>query len=81
MSTLLLIVALGLGQHHHHDVDAKGDKVMGFAHDKTAHHFRLLKTGGAIEVVAKDNENRDKIRMHLRHISQMFAAGDFQRRC
>jgi len=74
---LLLIVALGLGQQHHHDVDAKGDKVMGFPHDKTTHHFLLYKTGGAIEVVAKDNENRDKIRMHLRHISHMFAAGDF----
>lgn len=70
---------MAAGQHHH-DVGQKGDMVMGFPHDKTNHHFRLFADGGAIEVeanTATDAVNRDKIRRHLGHIAQMFAAGDF----
>jgi hypothetical protein len=65
---------------HHAGVDARGDHVMGFSHEKTTHHFRLTKTGGAIEVSANDpadRESRDAIRGHLAHIATMFAAGDF----
>ena len=54
---------------------------MGFSHEKTTHHFRLFKDGGAIEVAAndpKDSESQDMIRMHLAHIAKMFAAGDFK---
>jgi hypothetical protein len=54
---------------------------MGFSHEKTTHHFRLFKDGGAIEVTAndpKDTESRDQIRMHLSHIARMFADGNFQ---
>jgi hypothetical protein len=61
-------------------VDARGDHAMGFSHEKTTHHFRLYKDGGAIEVDAndsKDTSSRDQIRKHLAHISQMFAAGNF----
>jgi hypothetical protein len=53
---------------------------MGFSHDTTTHHFRLYKTGGAIEVLAndtKDSPTRDQIRAHLSHIAKMFSAGDF----
>ena len=53
---------------------------MGFSHETTTHHFRLYKTGGAIEVSAnnpKDSATRDEIRMHLSHIVKRFAAGDF----
>jgi hypothetical protein len=53
---------------------------MGFSHETTTHHFRLNKTGGAIEVSAndpKDSATRDEIRMHLSHIVKRFAAGDF----
>ena len=53
---------------------------MGFPHDKTTHHFRLFKDGGAIEVTTndpKDTESRDNTRRHLEHISRAFAAGDF----
>lgn len=85
---LLLALAISLGmwaQHHDHaqhhaDVDKKGDRVMGFPHDQTTHHFRLHKDGGAIEVTAnraEDAANRDKIRMHLRHIAVKFQEGDF----
>ena len=58
----------------------RGDHAMGFSHEKTTHHFRLFKDGGAIEVAAndpKDTASRDEIRQHLAHISQMFAAGNF----
>jgi len=65
---------------HQHQVEANGDKAMGFSHEKTTHHFRLRKDGGAIEVDANsaaDKESRDRIQSHLGHIAKMFTAGDF----
>lgn len=65
---------------HLADVNKRGDEVMGFDHDKTTHHFRLFRDGGAIEVQAndpKDTSSRDQVRQHLKHIAQIFAAGDF----
>ncbi len=65
---------------HHADVNARGDQVMGFDHERTTHHFHLTSDGGAIEVEAndpKDTASRDQIREHLSHIAQMFADGDF----
>lgn len=82
----LLLAAAAFAQHDHspatqHDaMNARGDKAMGFDQDKTTHHFRVLADGGAIEVTANDPKDRDSIsqvRMHLGHIAQMFAAGDF----
>lgn len=68
----------------HHDkikeMNERGDKAMGFAQNKTTHHFRLMPDGGAIEVEANDSQDtasRDKIRTHLEHISQMFSEGNF----
>jgi hypothetical protein len=85
MKTLLFALAIALcaalAQDAHHDaVNSRGDKVMGFSHEKTTHHFRLFADGGEIEVTAnnpKDAESRDQIRAHLPHIAQMFAAGNF----
>lgn len=80
------VVAPALGQNapscsaHHAGVEARGDHVMGFDHDKTTHHFRLTPAGGAIEVTANsesDTASRDAIRGHLSHIAEMFAEGDF----
>ena len=68
------------GQSHHEEVNRRGDHAMGFSHEKTTHHFRLSKDGGAIEVTAndvKDTESRDQIRQHLSHIAVMFSSGDF----
>ena len=73
------------GSHNTHDshlmkVNERGDKAMGFSHEKTTHHFRLLTDGGAIEVTANDPQDavsRDQIRKHLSHIAQMFASGNF----
>lgn len=66
---------------HHQQVNRRGDRVMGFSHLKTTHHFRLFPDGGEIEVLANDPadaKTRDKIRMHLKHITRMFAAGNFE---
>lgn len=65
---------------HHAGVNERGDKAMGFSHEKTTHHFILLKDGGVIEVSAKnveDRESREQIQMHLTHIAKAFAEGDF----
>lgn len=71
---------------HQHDahldgVNKRGDQAMGFDHEKTTHHFRLLKDGGAIEVTANDKQDtasREQIRQHLTHIAQMFSNGNFE---
>jgi hypothetical protein len=58
----------------------RGDHVMGFSHNATMHHFILLKDGGEIVVTANDSNDKtsiDEIRMHLTHISKMFADGNF----
>ena len=66
------------------DMDAmnkRGDRVMGFDHTKTTHHFRLTNDGGVIQVEANDGNDsasRDEIRMHLSHIAVMFAEGNFK---
>ena len=61
-------------------VENRGDHAMGFSHETTAHHFILLPDGGMISVEAKcehDGATRDQVRMHLAHISGLFASGDF----
>lgn len=65
---------------HHDGVTSRGDHAMGFSHETSSHHFRLYKSGGAIDVAAndpKDSATRNEIRMHLAHIVKLFAAGDF----
>ena len=65
---------------HQHQVNANGDKAMGFSHEKTTHYFLLRADGGVIQVdanSAEDKESRDQIQSHLGHIAKMFAAGDF----
>ena len=71
----------GAGSEHHAQVDARGDTVMGFDHERTTHHFLLSAAGGSIVVTAnraEDNESRDAIRGHLAHIAKMFSEGDFE---
>jgi hypothetical protein len=65
---------------HQANVEKNGDKAMGFPHDKTNHHFRLYKDGGAIEVTVNDTQdmaNLQAIRSHLAHIAILFSNGDF----
>ncbi len=90
-SLVLLSSCLAYGQHdaqaqdnqvqdHHSMVKEHGDKVMGFSHEKTTHHFVLTQDGGLIEVLAndlKDTASLDQIRNHFRPIVHMFADGNF----
>lgn len=66
---------------HHQGVNDRGDKAMGFSHEKATHHFSLYADGGAIEVNAndpKDTETREMVRSHFKHIAMMFADGNFE---
>src|SRR5262249_13998283 len=66
--------------HAHHDMDDRDNQGMGFAQDKTTHHFLLRKDGGAIQVTANsagDQASIEHIRMHLQHIRGAFHSGDF----
>ncbi len=61
-------------------MNERGDKVMGFDHTKTTHHFLLKANGGVIQIEANDSADtvsRDQIRRHLPHIARMFSAGNF----
>jgi hypothetical protein len=69
-----------MAAQHQADIEKYGDEAMGFPHDATTHHFRLLSDGGAIEVTVnnpKDIHNVQAIRSHLTHIVTMFSNGDF----
>jgi hypothetical protein len=71
--------------HAHDDstssaMNDRGEKGMGFSQTATTHHFLLNADGGVIQVEANDpadTATRDNIRMHLTHIAQAFATGDF----
>lgn len=66
--------------NHHATMLEHGDEVMGFSHETTTHHFRLLAEGGAVEVSAndaKDEADVKAIRSHFGHIANAFTQGDF----
>ncbi|HYN14449.1 MAG TPA: hypothetical protein VES66_01500 [Terriglobales bacterium] len=65
---------------HMADVKKHGAEAMGFDQDKTTHHFRLYKDGGAVEVQANDSADTasiGQIRDHLKQQAKKFAVGDF----
>ena len=47
---LAVLIACAYGQDRLADVNQRGDHAMGFAHEKTTHHFRLYPDGGAIVI-------------------------------
>jgi hypothetical protein len=72
--------APGHAPDQHAQMNARGEKAMGFDQNATTHHFYLYEDGGEIEVTVKDPKdkaNLEAIRLHLPQISKMFAAGDF----
>jgi len=83
----VLASSLCLAQHdpqtheqHMADVKQHGAEAMGFDQDKTTHHFRLYKDGGAVEVQANDPADTasiSQIRDHLKEQAKRFAAGVF----
>ncbi len=77
--TLVATLAAPAQDHQGHAMD-RANKGMGFDQAKTTHHFRLTADGGAIEVVAKDRDDRatiSQVRGHLKRVDQAFADGDF----
>ena len=69
-----------VAQSHQATVQSHGDQAMGFAHDKTTHHFRMATDGGAIEATVNDpgdKANTAAIRSHLKQIATMFSNGEF----
>jgi hypothetical protein len=67
---------------HHRDMLARGTQAMGFDQERTAHHFRLYRDGGAVEVSVKDandHHNLHAVRQHLQDIAELFKAGDFSK--
>lgn len=64
------------------ELKKRGALAMGFDQDKTTHHFRILPSGGSIEVDVNDpadDTSRGQIRAHLAEIAKAFAMGDFQK--
>jgi len=65
---------------HHSNVEKHSDQAMGFPHDKTTHHFRILPGGGAIEITANDASDKtdmSAIRGHLSQTADLFSKGEF----
>ncbi len=78
----MIVASISAGQHDagHHAMQQRGKQAMGFDQERSVHHFLLQKTGGAIEVTAKDPADlalAKEIRAHLRHIRSAFSEGDF----
>lgn len=70
----------GSAHDAHSKMMERGEKGMGFSQSATTHHFLMKSDGGALQVEANDaadTANRDQVRMHLKHITQAFASGDF----
>jgi len=64
------------------ELKQRGAQAMGFDQDKTAHHFLLRASGGAIVVSARnasDTASIAQIRLHFRDIAASFAEGAFEK--
>jgi hypothetical protein len=82
LTVAALALSLGAGAAQNPGVADRGasHEGMGFSQTTTAHHFFLTRTGGLIQVTAKDPKSADQIatvQMHLKHIAGMFREGDF----
>jgi hypothetical protein len=80
MLALVALTASAQTDKAHHDMEERGNQGMGFAQDKTTHHFLLHNDGGAIQVTANSGDDKasiEHIRMHLGHIRAAFQSGDF----
>jgi len=78
----MFVASLSSWQHDagQHAMQQRGKQAMGFDQERSAHHFLIQKTGGAIEVTAQDPADlalAREIRGHLRHIRSAFSEGDF----
>jgi hypothetical protein len=77
---LVTILAAGTSAPQHAHPQDRAHEGMGFDQQATTHHFLLERSGGTIEVTAKnadDTTSIAQIQTHLRHIASAFAQGDF----
>jgi hypothetical protein len=76
----LLFASMSVATGDQHHPPAAG--AMGFDQDKTIHHFRLLSTGGSIDVEVKDRAdhgNLHAIHTHLQDLAADFSKGVFDK--
>lgn len=71
-----------MSQHTQHmqEMNARGERAMGFSQTATTHHFILLPEGGYVQVTTNknaDSKSVEQVRAHLLEIKKKFAAGDF----
>ncbi len=62
------------------EVESRGSTVMPFDQERTTHVFRATPTGGVQQVVAKQADDTQQIRLiraHLRKEARRFSAGNF----
>lgn len=80
VAAALFTASVAAQKPHDHALNERGKQFMGFDQLATAHHFILMKDGGAIEVAAKDSRDTtsiQQIRGHLEHIAAAFTSGDY----
>ena len=81
VAALLLGACLGVAaQTPQQHVHSMAHQVMPFDMSKTLHVFRMTETGGAMRVVARDDQASEQIaliRQHLRHEAMQFQAGSY----
>src|SRR5437868_8487709 len=53
------------------EMNARGERSMGFEQSKTTHHFRTLDDGGAIEVTVNDLADAKDLAAIRNHLSQI----------
>ena len=83
IATLFFLLATmqNCPMHQQHMVEARHD-TFGFSHQASAHTFRTLDDGGAIELRANDAKDQatiDAIRKHLQTIAESFQKNDFSK--
>ncbi len=81
LALMLLLKGTSIAESDHqkmiHDMS---HNVMPFDISKTTHIFEMTETGGIQQVIAKDPNNAEQIRLireHLRHEAMRFKNGDF----
>jgi hypothetical protein len=80
LATLALCIGRGAAQNAGVVQRGESHQGMGFSQTATIHHFYLTRSGGTIQVTAKDPKDAAEIAMvqtHLKHIVGMFSEGDF----
>lgn len=81
ITLILLLSGTSMAESGHQEmIHDMAHKVMPFDMSKTTHIFEMTETGGVQQVIAKDPNDAEQIRLireHLRHEAMRFKNGDF----